>query len=259
MKKTRRINIRRLLRMKFLVYLIAIAIIGCLGFTIQSITNSDGKNNVEDESLIYGVKPVEIPQKLEFAGESVPLENFDARESLDRELLVNTYFHSQTILLIKKAGRYFPVIEPILNDNNIPDDFKYLAVAESGLANVVSPKKAVGFWQLMEETARDYGLEVSKEVDERYHLAKATEAACKFFKESYTKYKSWTLTAASFNAGRRGIDRQIAKQKQNYYYDLLLYEETARYIYRILALKLVMSNPEQYGFHDIFSLSKEPC
>jgi hypothetical protein len=195
------------------------------------------------------VKSVKIPKELEFAGERVPLENFDTRESLDRELLINTYFHSQTILYIKKAGRYFPVIEPILKENNIPDDFKYLAVAESGLANVVSPKKAVGFWQLMEETSRDYRLEVSKEVDERYHLVKATEAACKFFKESYKKYNSWTMAAASFNAGRRGINRQITRQKQDNYFDLLLFEETARYIYRILALKLVMSNPEQYGFY----------
>ena len=249
MNNNSRIKIGKPFRLNFLVYIAALAIIVCLGLSIQSFTNSEKNKEVDVENCIYCVKSVKTPQKLEFAGERVPLDNFDIRESLDKELLINTYWHSQTILFIKKANRYFPLIEQVLRANNIPDDFKYLAVAESGLSNVVSPKKAVGFWQLLEGTAKDYGLEVTNEVDERYHLAKSTEAACKFFKESYEVYDSWTLTAASFNAGRRGIDRQIVRQKQNDYYDLLLFEETARYIYRILALKLVMSNPEEYGFY----------
>ncbi len=249
MNNNSRIKIGKPFRLNFLVYIAALAIIVCLGLSIQSFTNSEKNKEVDVENCIYSVKSVKTPQKLEFAGERVPLDNFDIRESLDKELLINTYWHSQTILFIKKANRYFPLIKQVLRANNIPDDFKYLAVAESGLSNVVSPKKAVGFWQLLEGTAKDYGLEVTNEVDERYHLAKSTEAACKFFKESYEVYDSWTLTAASFNAGRRGIDRQIVRQKQNDYYDLLLFEETARYIYRILALKLVMSNPEEYGFY----------
>jgi membrane-bound lytic murein transglycosylase D len=248
-KKGRRTIIKKPTVWSVLIYLSALAIIVCIGLTIQSFTAMDEKAGHESDNYNYSVQAVKIPEKLEFAGEEVPLKNFDTRESLDRELLINTYFHSQTLIYIKKANRYFPVIEKVLKENDIPEDFKYLILAESGLANVVSPKKAVGFWQLMEETARDYGLEVSKEVDERYNLEKATGAACKYFRESYEKYNSWTLAAASFNAGRRGINRQTEKQKQDNYYDLLLSEETARYIFRVLAFKLVLSNPEDYGFY----------
>jgi len=179
----------------------------------------------------------------------VPLENFDTRESLDRELLVNTYFHSQTLLYLKKTTRYFPVIEPILKEYNIPEDFKYLPLVESGLSNVVSPADAVGFWQLMEGTAREYGLEVNAEVDERYHLEKSTVAACKYLLKSYEKYQNWTLVAASYNNGRRGVDREIERQDEMYYYNLLLNEETARYIFRILAIKLILEDPRKYGFY----------
>ncbi len=234
---------------KILIYITALAVIAGIGLTIQSFTTTGEKTGNDDENFNYSVRAVRLPDKLEFAGEAVPLENIDTRESLDRELLVNTYWHSQTLLFIKKANRYFPVIEKVLKANDVPDDFKYIALAESGLSNVVSPKQAAGFWQLLEETARDYGLEVSQEVDERYHLEKATEAACGFFKESYEKYGSWTMAAASFNIGRRGIDRQTEKQKQSDYYDLLLNEETARFIFRVLALKLVLLNPEEYGFY----------
>jgi len=189
-----------------------------------------------------------IPEKLSFCDEEVPLYYFDVYESLERELIVNTYFHSQTLLYLKKITRYFPIIEPILDANNIPGDFKYLAVAESGLSHVVSPAGAKGFWQLLENTAKDYGLEINEEVDERYHLEKATQAACSFLNESYSIYKNWTMVAATYNAGRRGIERQIERQGESNYYDLLLYEETARYIFRILALKIILENPVQYGF-----------
>jgi membrane-bound lytic murein transglycosylase D len=232
-----------------LVYIILFLIIAGLVLVIQSFTGSNDDSASNNPDAFYGVKAVKIPENLEFAGERVPVENFDVRERLDMELLINTYWHSQTFLNIKKANRYFPVIEKILKKNGIPDDFKYLAIAESGLSNAVSPRHAVGFWQLLEETAKDYGLEVSKEVDERYHLKKSTEAASRFFKESFEKYDNWTLAAASFNAGVRGIDRQIERQKQVNYYDLLLHEETARYIFRVLALKLVLTNPAEYGFH----------
>ncbi len=200
------------------------------------------------EEKVKSSSPV-IPDTIYFCGERIPLEFFDVKESLERELLVNSYFHSQTILLIKRANRYFPKIEEILKENSIPDDFKYLAVAESGLANVVSPAKAVGFWQLLEGTAKDYGLEVNDLVDERYHIEKSTYAACKYLQASYDKFNNWTMSAASYNVGRRGIEKQIDRQKENSYYNLLLNEETARYVFRILAFKIVMENPEKYGFY----------
>jgi len=196
----------------------------------------------------YTIFPAEIPAELEFAGETVPLGNIDIRESLDRELLVNKYWQSQTLLFIKRSKRFFSVIEPILKKNNIPDDFKYLPLAESGLTNAVSPSGAVGIWQFLEGTAKDYGLEVNNEVDERYHLEKATEAACRFLSDSYGIYGSWTMAAASYNAGRNGINRQIGRQDERNYYSLLLSEETARYIFRILAIKLILSEPGKYGF-----------
>lgn len=190
-----------------------------------------------------------LPEKLEFAGEQVPLENFDIREALDRELLSISYFHSQAFLYLKKTNRYYSVIEPILKKNGIPDDFKYLAMAESGfLDKVISPAGAVGIWQFMKSAAKEYGLEVNEEVDERYHIEKATEAACKYLKNSFSKYGNWTMVAASFNAGMGGMNKQIDAQDSKNYYDLLLNEETSRYLFRILALKLVIGSPENYGF-----------
>ena len=229
------------------IFLIVISIL----VVLKDGTTSAAENEPENEDLksSYAIFAVELPENLEFASESVPLDQIDVRESLDREILVNTYWQSQTLLFIKRAHRYFPVIEKILKKYNVPDDFKYLAVAESGLMNVISPANAVGFWQLLEGTAREYGLEVNDEVDERYHVEKSTEAACKYLLESYEKYGNWTMAAASYNAGRRGIDRQVLKQKESDYYDLLLYEETSRYLFRILAYKLILSNPSQYGFH----------
>lgn len=194
-------------------------------------------------------KPVELPDTLSFAGERVPLEYFDVRESLDREMLVNSYFHSQTLRFLKMAPRFFPLIEPILQADTVPLDFKYLALAESGFdPRVVSPAGAAGFWQFLKGTAADYGLEVNSEVDERYHIEQSTRAACRYLKESYRKYGSWALVAASYNAGRTAVDRQIERQNEHNYYNLLLSEETSRYVFRILALKLIMENPENYGF-----------
>jgi hypothetical protein len=169
-------------------------------------------------------KLFDLPEQLFFAGETVPIRNFDTRESLDRELLVNGYFHSRTMMVLKKSKRYFKVIEPVLKKYGVPDDFKYLAMAESGFENAVSPAKAVGVWQLLEGTAREYGLEVNDDVDERYDLVKATEAACKFLLDSYANYGNWTMAAATYNAGRKGLDSQIEKQRTNNYYDLLLNE-----------------------------------
>jgi hypothetical protein len=153
------------------------------------------------------------------------------------------------MLLLKRANRYFPEIESILRKNGVPEDLKYMAVAESDLTNAVSPEQAVGFWQFVNSAARENGLEVNREVDERYHFKKSTQAACSFLKDSYGRYGSWTMAAASYNMGRAGLNEQIERQKTDNYYDLLLNEETARFIYRILALKLILSDPESYGFY----------
>lgn len=197
----------------------------------------------------YKIFSLSTPRSLTFAGEEVPLELIDVRESLDRELLVNTYWQSQSLLFNKRANRWFPVIEPILAENGIPDDFKYLALIESGFENVVSPAGATGFWQFLRDTGREYGLEINNEVDERYHVEKSTEAACKYLKDAYDRFGSWTLAAASYNMGMRGLQRQIERQNSHTYYDLLLNSETARYVYRIMAVKEIMSKPGQYGFH----------
>ena len=197
----------------------------------------------------YSIFSISIPEQLSFAGENVPLDHFDVREALDQEILVNTYWQSKTLLYLKRANKYFPEIERILKENDIPDDFKYLALAESDLKNAVSPSGAVGMWQLLKGTAKDYGLEVNNEVDERYHFQKSTEVACEFLKDSYEKFGSWSMAAASYNVGRRGLTKQVNRQKQNNYYDLLLNEETGRYVYRVLAIKMILENPDEFGFH----------
>ena len=167
---------------------------------------------------------------------------------MDREFIVNTYYHSFTIISMKRANRYFPVIEPILKEHGIPDDFKYVSVIESGLANAISPAGAVGFWQFMEAAGKKYGLEINDEVDQRYDLKKSTEAACLYIKDAYDQFGSWTAAAASFNMGTNGIERQMAKQKTNNYYNLVLGDETSRYVARIIAMKTILKNPENYGF-----------
>jgi membrane-bound lytic murein transglycosylase D len=214
------------------------------------------KENHEDEipAALYTARlspvfPVEIPENLTFALEEVPLDNFMVRENLDRELTSNTYFHSSTIMLIKRANRWFPVIEPILAQHGIPDDFKYLAVIESGLENVISPAGATGVWQFLTHTAREHGLEVNSGIDERYNLEKSTHAACRYLNNAFERYRSWTLTAAAYNAGNRRITSALEKQQVNNYYDLFLNEETARYVFRILAIKTIFENPERYGFY----------
>jgi len=197
----------------------------------------------------YAVYSLSLPDEITFAGEKVPLDHFDVREALDQEMLINTYWQSQTLLFIKRAHKYFPRIEKILEENNIPDDFKYLALVESDLKNAISPSGAVGVWQLLKGTATDYGLEVNSEIDERYHFEKSTSAACEFLNDAHELFESWTMAAASYNMGRRGLIKQVNRQKQDNYYDLLLNNETGRYVYRILAIKLILENPEKYGFH----------
>ncbi len=190
-----------------------------------------------------------LPAKAEFAGEEAPLGLYYVREGLDRELMVNTYWHSSTLLMLKKSNRYFRIITPILKKYNIPEDFKYLALIESGLSNVQSQAGAAGFWQFIPGTAKHYGLEISEQVDERYHLEKATEAACKLLRGSYNKYGSWTLAAAAYNVGEGRISKELDRQKADSYYDLYLPEETMRYVYRIIALKLLYEHPTEYGYY----------
>jgi len=188
------------------------------------------------------------PERIDFAGESVPLHITDVKERFDREMVVNTNLHSNTTLVIKRANRMFPIMEPILKRYGVPDDFKYLAVIESGLVNAVSPAGARGVWQFMEQTAKERGMEVNGMIDERYHLEKSTEAACKYLLEAKKKFGSWTLAAAAYNAGMGGISKQMNNQLVDDYYDLLLVEETSRYVFRILALKEIMQNRSKYGF-----------
>ncbi len=197
---------------------------------------------------LYRVYALKTPENISFCDEQVPLELLDVRERLDRELLVNTYWQSNMLLLIKRSYRFFPLIEKILKEEEVPQDFKYLAVIESGLENVRSPKGAKGIWQIMPATAREYGLEVNKNVDERYNLELSTRVACKYLKKAKKKFGSWTLAAAAYNRGITGISRNLSRQKVENYYDLLLGRETSRYIFRILAVKEIMENANNYGF-----------
>ena len=196
----------------------------------------------------YKIISPKIPDNISIFGEGIPLENFEVYERVDRELLINTYWHSATILAIKRAARWFPIIEPILKQNNIPDDFKYLAVVESNLENIVSPAGAAGYWQFIKSAAKQYGLEVSDQVDERYHIEKSTQAACKYLNEAYKMFGNWTMTASSYNAGISGIDKWSGLQKSTNYWNLVLGSETSRYVSRIIAVKIILGNPEAYGY-----------
>ena len=191
---------------------------------------------------------IELPDSMTFCGEGVPLDLFFVSERLERELLVNSYLHSSTLLLLKRTTRWFPVMEPLMEKYGLPEDFKYLAMIESSLTNAVSPSKAVGFWQFLEGTGKQYDLEINKEVDMRYNVEKETVAACRYLKDSYRKFGSWTAAAAAFNCGNGRISKTMEEQRVDSYYDMLLPEETQRYVYRILALKLITENPEKYGF-----------
>ena len=206
-------------------------------------------SNTDIDNSPQRVSPVRITGPLDFAGEWVPLDKMDVRERLDREILVNTFWHSSTWLNLKKANKYFDDIERELRKHGIPDDFKYLAIAESGLQNVRSPAGAQGFWQFIKSTGQYYGLRIDSEVDERNDYIKSTEAACKYLKDAKVKFGSWTLAAASYNMGMPKLEKRIKEQKVDNYYDLYLNKETARYIYRILAYKSIFESPEKFGFH----------
>jgi hypothetical protein len=197
----------------------------------------------------YRIFSTPLPENLTFCSEPVPLNLFDVRERLDREILINVFWQSQTLMLHKRAARWFPVIEPILKRNGVPADFKYLSLIESGFQNVVSPSDAVGFWQFLEETGKKHGLEINGEVDERYSVEKSTEAACKYLIDAKQKLGSWTAAAASYNMGVNGFRKQAEFQETFNYYEMQLNNETSRYLFRILAIKEIMASPKKYGFY----------
>jgi membrane-bound lytic murein transglycosylase D len=194
------------------------------------------------------VRIFDLPEKVSFAGEPVPLNKQDVLERFEREIYVNAYWQSNMVLLLKRSAKFLPIIEKILKENGVPEDFKYVAIAESGLMNVVSPAGARGFWQIMPATAKEYNLEVSNDVDERYHLEKSTLAACNYLKSAYAKFGNWTSVAASYNMGITGLRKRKEEQSFENYYDLFLNDETSRYIFRLLAFKEIFENPEKYGY-----------
>lgn len=226
---------------KILVSVLAIGVLS--GVLVYGISGTQKEKLLHEGSAMY------FPTEVDFAGEKTPLQISDVRERLDRELLINANLDATTALIIKRANRVFPIIEPILAKYGVPDDFKYLAVIESGLVNAVSSAGARGVWQFMPETAKEKGMEVNDIVDERYHLEKSTEAACRYLLAAKEKFGSWTLAAASYNGGMNGITKRIEEQKVTNYYDLGLTEETSRYVFRILALKEIMRQPAKYGFN----------
>jgi hypothetical protein len=223
-----------------------------IGYSFVNQTSQDKYTTQNPEKSFeknYNVFSLKIPDKMNFAGEPVPLDQPDIYERMDRELLVNTYWQSNGILMIKRSRKYFPIIEPILKANGVPDDFKYLAVAESGLTQIVSPAGATGFWQIMSYTGKEYGMEINSNVDERYNIEKSTQVACDYLKKAKEKFGTWTMAAGSYNVGMTGIQNQMDRQNISGYYNLLLNDETERYVFRILAIKEVLSNPEKYSFN----------
>ncbi len=239
------------------LYLLYSLLILCWALLIFNLVKSSSISSstaavAYDPTLPSSGEPValfRLPDSLTFAGEEVPLSTPDVKERLDREIYVNAYWHSNMIMLMKRSTKFLPEIEKILAENGIPDDFKYLAIAESALMNVTSPAGARGFWQFMRDTGREFGLEITGDVDERYHMEKATIAATKYLKEAHEKFGDWTSVAASYNMGQTGFSRRQNQQLSQNYYDLYLNEETSRYMFRILAFKVIFENPSKYGFN----------
>lgn len=247
MLKKKTIEILSLSGLLFLLLISFIIIINVFTFSSPDKSPKKNENEITDENFMAFAP--KIPQSVDFAGEKMPIENFDVYQSLDYEILKVMYWHSEMILYLKRKYEVFKIVEPILKANGIPEDFKYLLVAESGMVNVVSPAKAAGYWQFMKSTGKEYGLEINDEVDERYNLEKSTVAACQYLKDSYKIFGNWTSAAASYNIGRGRMQTEIKRQKQNSFYNLKLYTETSRYLYRIVAYKLIMSNPKKFGFN----------
>jgi membrane-bound lytic murein transglycosylase D len=236
-------------RSGLLLLLLFIGILVIRFMTFSQPVEESGSGYKDSFRSQYNIFALPIADDLHLAGEAVPLHQHEVRERYDRELLVNTYWQSSTLLLLKRANRWFPVIEPILAAHGVPDDFKYLALIESNLMNVVSPAGATGFWQLLQGTSRDLGLEVNNYIDERYHVEKATAAACEYLLDAKERYDSWTMAAAAYNIGNSRLRKIIENQRVDNYYDLHLNDETSRYVFRILAIKTIFENPAASGFH----------
>jgi len=231
------------LSFKSLLFLFTLSVLSLLFLSI------DFESNNSNSKSDYNVYALSIPEKMEFCGEYLPLSKPNVRERMDRELLVNTYWQSNGFLLFKRSNKYLPIIEPILESYGVPNDFKYLSIIESGLQNITSPAGAKGFWQIMSYTGKEYGLEINSNVDERSNLILSTHVACKYLLKAKKRFGSWTLAAASYNAGINKIRNELERQSVDNYYDLLLSEETSRYVYRILAIKEILNNPKLYGFN----------
>lgn len=232
-----------------IIYILS-AIIVVSAITIMSLSNNDTeKVDQQRPQVLSMTASVNVPDEMTFAGEKIVFDRYDLRERMDRELNSFTYFHSTTLLLFKRANRIFPIIEPILKQQGVPNDIKYIAVIESSLDHrAISPARAVGLWQFMSGTAPGFRLEVSSEVDERYHIEKSTAAACRYLKDAYQKYASWSAAALSYNGGHARITNEFSNQQTNKALDLWLVEETTRYYFRMLAIKTIFENPAQYGF-----------
>ncbi|NJB85254.1 hypothetical protein GGR26_000999 [Lewinella marina] len=243
--------------MKALFSGIGVGIVFLVGWLILLSTDGSGSRLVAPrsvDSLTAGglpqqVHPMDLTGPFSFAGEELPLDNFDVRERLDLELMRNAYFHRNTLLLLKRQGRYFPTLERILREEGVPEDLKYLAAAESTLDEVVSPAGARGVWQMMAPTARAYGLEVNDEVDERYHLDKATRAAAAYLKDYHQQFGRWSKVAAAYNMGGPNLKKWLERQRAEEIFDLDINNETMQYVFRIVALKYIMQEPEKFGYH----------
>ncbi len=241
---------------RFLSFLIVV-------FITLFFVNAIQKSDTDPETIThatYKIKSLKLPENLNFAGERVPLEIPNIYERMDRELLVNTYWQSNGLLLLKRANKYFPILEPLLKKHGLPDDFKFLALAESAFIDETSSAGAAGMWHFMVETGKEFGLEINGNIDERYNIEKSTAVAAEYLKKSKEKFGSWTLAAAAYNAGNYGVSSKLEAQKVTSYYEVLLPNETERYVFRILALKEIMTNPEKYGFvfekEDLYTLPK---
>jgi membrane-bound lytic murein transglycosylase D len=240
-----------------ILILLSISIITILFYNAIYKAESDPKTQTH---RTYKIKSLKLPSELDLAGERVPLEINDVKERMERELLVNTYWQSNGILLLKRANKYFPILEPLLKKYNLPDDFKFLALAESGFTDETSSAGAAGIWHFMRATGKEYGLEINDNVDERYNIQKSTEVAAEYLIKAKENLGSWTLAAAAYNAGNYGVSKRLESQQVHNYYDAKLPNETERYVFRILALKEIISNPKKYGFifdsEDLYTIEK---
>lgn len=236
---------------KLTIAAIVLASLAMIGEVFIFATTRESNDDVHRKAIKanYHIYAPVLPDTLYFAGERVPMNIYYVRESMDRELMVNMYWHSNILLYMKRAGRFFPVIEPILKKNGVPDDFKYLCVIESGLQNVTSSAKAQGYWQFIKSTGEKYGLTINDEIDMRNNIEASTEAACRYLKDLKQRFGSWTSAAAAYNCGEGGLGRRYKLESVNNYYDVRLNPETARYVFRILAVKQIMQHPQDYGIY----------